>query len=59
MDHDRIVIDSCFDLIEGEVFWEDDRPRKRTIVTLFDEHTFGIEVYRCFFALSGKSEDIA
>ncbi len=59
MDHDSIMIDRCFDLIECEIFWKDDRSRKRSIIALFDEHALRIEVDRCFFSFSRKSEDIA
>ena len=59
MYHDGIVVDSRFYLIKGEVLRKDDRPRKCSIITLFDEHAFRIKIDRRVVALSGDSEDIA
>ena len=59
MDHDSIVIDRCLDLVKCEILRKDDRSRKWSVVALFYEHAFRIEVYRCVWSLSWESEDVA
>jgi hypothetical protein len=58
MDHNRIMVDGCLNLIEREILRKDDRPRECSIVALFHEHAFCIEVDRCVITFSGESEDI-
>ena len=52
MDHHRIVVDSGSDFVECEILWEDDRSRKCSIITLFYEHSLGIEIDRRVLAFS-------
>jgi hypothetical protein len=58
MNHDSIMVDSRFDLIEREILWKDDRPGECTIITLFYKHTLRIEINRRMTALSGYRENV-
>lgn len=59
MNDNSIIIDGRFDLIKCEIFRENDRPRKCSIITLFDEHALCIKIDRSMDTLSRKGEDIS
>lgn len=59
MYHNRCHIYCGFDLIEGEIFRQDNRSWKWSIITLFYEHSFCIHIELTMFSLTRKSEDIS
>lgn len=59
MDHHGIVVDGRTYLVECEVLGKDDRSRECSIITLFYEHSLGIEIDRRMLAFSGDRENVA